>query len=61
MDYTEKQAKEKWCPFAGEQRVQRQTELCEASECMAWRFSDYKTSETEGIVWHGYCGLAGRL
>ncbi len=56
--FTEGEAKRRWCPHAGEQRVQRQDELCIASDCMAWRWAhgkrgDGPISECTPKVWPG--------
>ena len=71
---TEEEAKTKWCPQAGPSRFERRDERCIASSCMAWRWNEPWTSQTEeghggdivirlkrkpGEPKLGYCGLAG--
>lgn len=65
MSMTEKQAAEKWCPMAGEQRMQRQHEHCLGSDCAVWRWHDVSNERGEVIILPpdqrvGYCGLAGK-
>lgn len=63
MVQTEQDAKKKWCPMAGANRYERQSEQCLGSECMMWHWKlvlsktvklcpEYEYSTTEG-----YCGL----
>ena len=61
---TENEAKTKWCPMvnrAGD-RGNRTADgvtmgRCVASGCMMWRTTLHGT---EGKVYEGYCGLAGK-
>ena len=54
MLHTEEEAKQKWCPFAGNAEGARQhgphehwtDERCIASECMAWRGKEVLYDET---------------
>jgi hypothetical protein len=63
MYLAEEEAKQKWCPFVGEQRLEQQGENCIASECMAWRIphtieqGDMRLYNKDSF---GYCGLAGK-
>ena len=66
--FTEDEAKTKWCPFAGTPRFTHQSEECQASSCMAWRWSDghYETvtmdnrcideemTKKKGVKWIGH-------
>jgi len=56
MLLTEKEAREKWCPV--------EEHKCLITNCMAWRWFDYKTSSKsrwdDGLS-RGYCGLAGKV
>jgi len=54
MICTEEEAKDKWCPMAGNPRASRQDEGCIATNCMAWRW--YNDCHGNG----GYCGLADK-
>lgn len=58
---TEKEAKEKWCPYTYRwvTEEKRLTTRCIASECMAWRWGKFETEGTENTT-KGYCGLAGK-
>jgi len=65
MLLTEEEAKTKWCPHAGPNRFDRQTEYCEGSICMAWRWRDWNYENIGGIPVattpsKGFCGLAGK-
>lgn len=69
---TEKEAKEKWCPFSrlAEDDAPRTvanrfvgegatwgTTLCIAAECMAWRWVERMTNDE---IRTGFCGPAGK-
>ena len=71
---TEAEAREKWCPFAGDIRNYGNTSIgnshrCIASDCMAWRWnktgrSIHRVGEkpmvSDEVDNTGYCGLAGK-
>ena len=63
---TEDEAKTKWCPHAGDSRMNVRSENCLGSACMAWRWTKdiSNLSEIEKarqlIKVHGYCGKAGK-
>jgi hypothetical protein len=62
---TEEEAKEKWCPMAG-QRPLAEHEKCVASECMMWRWNTagFKYCDGDRVdvpsKTDGYCGLGGK-
>jgi hypothetical protein len=57
---TEREASEKWCPFAGRGRDPERTEdlapfRCIGSGCMAWCWGHGERESTNEPL--GYCGL----
>ena len=66
---TEKEAKEMWCPRAGQSSAD--SVGCIASKCMWWRWADKLTESITPVRVHqggrlvdlehrrGYCGMAG--
>jgi hypothetical protein len=57
MFIEETEARERWCPFAGQQRQQRQDENCMGGYCMAWVQSEANQDFGRcGLVSAGGCG-----
>jgi hypothetical protein len=74
MRVTEREAKQKWCPFVrieGDNRIHNMLtdgfdkehlfHHCIGSTCMAWRVFSYSHMKGgDPVDHHGYCGLAGK-
>jgi hypothetical protein len=61
---TEDEAKTKWCPLAQISFRSDEIQVCAASNCMMWRWTDERGKIQGSGDWvpiTGFCGLAGKL
>lgn len=74
MLLTEKEAGERWCPFAryvekgwgaynrieGDDRDSDGASPCIGSNCMAWRWGKRRVKQDHTLEEVGFCGMAGK-